>query len=136
MTIDLTRRQIEGRWAKYLPAISGFYTTHLGKDLANPDFIPKSRVPEKFEHGIQGLNFLDPVNSYFHYGFGLYSAGHAERKLDRCDSREPMIHNRDKDTVLIGDSGGYQIATGVIKLDWTTVKGPEVISLGKKFCVI
>jgi hypothetical protein len=55
----------------------------------------------------------------------LYSAGHAERKLDKCDAREPMIHNRHKDTILIGDSGGFHIATGVIKLDWKTVMTPE-----------
>src|ERR1035437_5263630 len=119
MTIDLGKRHKDGGWAKYLPAISGFMTTHLGKDLADETFIPKNRVPEKFEHGIQGLNHLDPENSYYHYPYSLFSAGHAERKLDKCNAREPMIHNRDREkTILIGDSGGYQIATGVIKLDW------------------
>lgn len=127
MGIDLTKRHLDGGWAKYLPAISGFYTTHLGKDLLSEEFIPKSRVPEQFEHGIQGLDFLkDPKDTYFSYQYGLYSAGHAERKLDKCDDREPMIHKRDrKETILVGDSGGFQIATGVIKLDWKTVKGPE-----------
>lgn len=123
--VDFTERHIEGRWAKYLPAISGFYTTHLGKDLADENFIPQERVPEKFEFGIQGLDFLKQDESYFHYKWGLYSAGHAERKLDRCDAREPMIHNRGDHTILIGDSGGFQIATGVIKLDWATVKTAE-----------
>lgn len=123
--VDLGRNVDEAGWAKYLPAISGFYTTHLGKDLADPTFIPEERVPEKFELGIQGLNFLDPDNSYYTYKYGLYSAGHAERKLDRCDNREPMIHKRDRTkTVLVGDSGGFQIATGVIKLDWATVMTP------------
>jgi hypothetical protein len=123
--VNFTERHKEGRWAKYLPAISGFYTTHLGKDLLDPTFIPKERVPEKFEFGIQGLNFFDAEKSYYTYGYGLYSAGHAERKLNKCDDREPMIHKRDREnTILIGDSGGFQIATGVIKLDWTTVKGP------------
>lgn len=123
--VDFGKKVDEAGWAKYLPAISGFYTTHLGKDLSNEDFIPKDRVPENFELGIQGLNFLDQDNSYFSYKYGLYSAGHAERKLDKCNDREPMIHNRDREkTVLIGDSGGFQIATGVIKLDWTTVMTP------------
>jgi len=124
--IDFTERHIAGGWAKYLPAISGFYTTHLGKDLLDEKFIPKERVPEKFELGIQGLDFLKgPEDAYFSYKYGLYSAGHAERKLDKCDDREPMIHKRDKDTILIGDSGGFQIATGVIKMDWSTVMTPE-----------
>jgi len=121
--VNLTERHIHGGWAKYLPAISSFFSTHLGKALADESFIPKSRVPEQFEYGIQGLNFLDPENSYYNYKFGLYSAGHAERKLDKCDSRAPMIHNRDREnTIIVGDSGGFQIATGVIKMDWTTVK--------------
>ena len=117
------QRHIDGRWARYLPAISGFYTTHLGKDISDANFIPADRVPKGLEYGIQGLNFLKDTDSYFHYGFGLYSAGHAERNLTKCTDREPMIHKRDRNkTVLIGDSGGFQIATGVIKLDWATVK--------------
>lgn len=124
--VDFGERQRAGGWARYLPAISGFYTTHLGKDLQDENFIPNSRVPADFELGMQGLNFLDSKNSYYHYPYGLYSAGHAERKLNKCDDREPMIHKRDRsDTVLVGDSGGFQIATGVIKLDWATIKGPE-----------
>jgi hypothetical protein len=124
--LDLTKRHIEGGWAKYLPAISGFYATHLGKAAADPNFVPPERVPENFELGLQGLNFLDEDNSYFNYKFALYSAGHAERNLSKMVEREPMIHKRDREkTILIGDSGGFQIATGVIKLDWKTVKGPE-----------
>ena len=123
--VNFTERHEKGGWAKYLPAISGFYTTHLGKDLADEKFVPFERLPKNFEFGLQGLNFLDPEYSYFTYKYGLYSAGHAERKLDRCDAREPMIHKRDREkTVLVGDSGGFQIATGVIKLDWATVKTP------------
>ena len=123
--VDFTQRHDEGKWAKYLPAISGFYTTHLGKAAADPAFVPPERVPEKFELGIEGLDFLKGVDeAYFSYKYGLYSAGHAERNLSKCDAREPMIHKRPDDTVLIGDSGGFQIATGVIKLDWATVKTP------------
>ena len=123
--VNLTERHDHGKWAKYLPAISGFYTTHLGKAAADPNFVPEARIPEKFEHGLQGLDFLkNPDESYFSYKYGLYSAGHAERKLDKCDDREPMIHKRESDTILVGDSGGFQIATGVIKMDWTKVMTP------------
>ena len=122
---DLSAKHDHGGWAKYLPAISGFYSTHLGKLLNNPDYILAERTPKNFEFGLQGLDFLNPEKSYFHYKYGLYSAGHAERKLNKCDEREPMIHGRHKDTVLVGDSGGFQIATGVIKLDWKNVRGPE-----------
>ncbi len=124
--VNFTERHDAGGWAKYLPAISGFYTTHLGKDLADETFVPASRLPEKFEFGLQGLDFLDPEYSYFTYKYGLYSAGHAERNLSKCNDREPMIHKRNrKETIIVGDSGGYQIATGVIKLDWTKVKTDE-----------
>lgn len=124
--VNFTERHIKGGYAKYLPAISGFYTTHLGKALGDPNFIPQERIPAGFELGLQGINFLDPDNSYFHYKWGLFSAGHAERNLTKCDDREPMIHKRDRDrTVIVGDSGGFQIAKGVIKLDWSTFKGPE-----------
>ena len=120
--VNFTERHLHGGWAKYLPAISGFYTTHLGKDLADPAFIPPDRVPNGFEFGMQGLNFFNEEDSYYNYKFGLYSAGHAERNLTKCNAREPMIHNRDRTkTILIGDSGGFQIATGVIKVDWKTV---------------
>jgi|GEM_PF-898835 len=123
--VNFTERHEAGGWAKYLPAISGFYTTHLGKALKDENFVPSSRIPEKFELGLQGLNFLDKDNSYYHYKWGLFSAGHAERNLTKCDDREPMVQKRDRDnTVIIGDSGGFQIATGVIKMDWATVKGP------------
>ena len=125
-TVDFSQRQDHGGWAKYLPAISGFYTTHLGKDLADENFIPKERVPKKFELGMQGLNFLDRNHSYYNYKYGLYSAGHAERNLTKCTDREPMIHRRDRnDTVLVCDSGGFQLATGVIKMDWSKVMTPE-----------
>lgn len=123
--VDFTKRHIEGGWAFYLPAISGFYTTHLGKALSDDKFVSAERIPKDFELGLQGLDFLKGVDeAYYSYKFGLYSAGHAERNLSKCDSREPMIHSRDKDTVLIGDSGGFQVATGVIKLDWANVMTP------------
>lgn len=121
--IDLSAKHDRGQWAKYLPAISGFYTTHMGKLINIPNYAPENRTPVGFEHGLDGIDFLKPENSYFHYKYGLYSAGHAERKLDKCDFREPMIHARHPDTVIVGDSGGFQIATGVIKLDWANVKG-------------
>lgn len=124
-TIDLSAKHDHGGWAKYLPAISGFYTTHMGKLRNIPGYAGENRVPNGFEHGLEGLDFLNPEKSYYHYKYGLYSAGHAERKLDKCDFREPMIHERHKDTVLVGDSGGFQVATGVIKLDWKTVRGAE-----------
>ena len=107
-------------YALYLPAISAFYTRQLAKYLAEPE----TRVPEGFEKGLQGLNFLQE-DSYYYYPFGLYSAGHAQLDLDKTDIHEAMIQKRDRSkTVILGDSGGFQIAKGVIKLDWEDAINP------------
>ena len=107
-------------YALYLPAISAFYTRQLAKYLAEPE----TRVPDGFEKGLQGLNFLQE-DSYYYYPFGLYSAGHAQLDLDKTDIHEAMIQKRDRSkTVILGDSGGFQIAKGVIKLDWEDAINP------------
>lgn len=121
MTVDLGKKHQD--WAVYLPAISGFYVTQLQKMDANPS---EWRCPEGFEKGTQGMNFLDPENSYYHYPWGLYSGGHAHLDPDKSDEREPMIQGRDRSkTMILGDSGGFQIATGVLKMDWANAKDPN-----------
>tara|TARA_B100000902_G_scaffold399847_1_gene472971 strand:- start:858 stop:2399 length:1542 start_codon:yes stop_codon:yes gene_type:complete len=121
MTEDLGKKHQD--WAVYLPAISGFYVTQLQKMQANPD---EWRCPEGFEKGTQGMNFLDPENSYYHYPWGLYSGGHAHLDPVKSDEREPMVQKRDRSkTMILGDSGGFQLATGVIKMDWSNAKDPN-----------
>ena len=121
MTVDLGKKHQD--WAVYLPAISGFYVTQLQKMDANPD---EWRCPEGFEKGTQGMNFLDPENSYYHYPWGLYSGGHAHLDPEKSDEREPMVQKRDRSkTMILGDSGGFQLATGVIKMDWSNAKDPN-----------
>jgi len=121
MTEDLGKKHQD--WAVYLPAISGFYVTQLQKMQANPD---EWRCPEGFEKGTQGMNFLDPDDSYYHYPWGLYSGGHAHLDTEKSDEREPMVQGRDRSkTMILGDSGGFQLATGVIKMDWSNAKEPN-----------
>jgi hypothetical protein len=121
MTEDLGKKHQD--WAVYLPAISGFYVTQLQKMQANPD---EWRCPEGFEKGTAGMNFLDPVDSYYHYPWGLYSGGHAHLDTEKSDEREPMVQGRDRSkTMILGDSGGFQLATGVIKMDWSNAKEPN-----------
>ena len=121
MTEDLGKKHQD--WAVYLPAISGFYVTQLQKMDANPS---EWRCPEGFEKGTQGMNFLDPENSYYHYPWGLYSDGHAHLDPVKSDEREPMVQGRDRSkTMILGDSGGFQLATGVIKMDWSNAKDPN-----------
>lgn len=121
--MDLGKRQRD--YAVYLPAISSFYTKQLemitGRNKAH------SRVPAGLEYGNEGLDFLKDIDSYYHYPYGLYSAGHAQLDIEKSHITEPMIQERDRNTVkvILGDSGGFQIATGVLKLDWTNAKDPN-----------
>jgi hypothetical protein len=118
---DLGKRQSD--YAVYLPAISSFYTKQLQKTLANPS---EWRTPAGFEMGNAGLDFLKKDMSYYHYPYGLYSAGHAHLDPARSDSEEPMVQLRDRSyTTILGDSGGFQVASGVLKLDWTNAKDPN-----------
>lgn len=110
-------------YAVYLPAISSFYVKQLDK-VTGTD-IENYRVPAGFELGHQALDFLKP-SSYYYYPWGLYSAGHAQLDISKTDQAEPMIQNRDRSrTMILGDSGGFQVATGVIKMDWANATDPN-----------
>ena len=44
-----------------------------------------------------------------------------------------MFHTRDKkDTIVVGDSGGYQIGKGVLKFDWQNFKGQSANKMRDK----
>lgn len=121
--VDLTPLQQD--YAVYLPAISSFYSTYVAKQRLN-DFVPKDRIPLGFERGIEGMNFLNPEQGYFTYKYALYSAGHAQLDLNKSVVQESMIQQRDrKNTMILGDSGGYQIGKGVLKFDWLDFEGKQ-----------
>lgn len=111
-------------YAVYLPAISSFYSTYIAKQRLE-EFIPKDRIPAGFDRGVEGMNFLNPEEGYFTYKYGLYSAGHAQLDLQKSMIQESMIQQRDRgNTMILGDSGGYQIGKGVLKFDWLNFEGP------------
>jgi len=117
---DLGKTQRD--YAVYLPALSSFYVKQL--DKLSKEEAP--RIPVGLEHGHEGMDFLKEVDSYYHYPYTLYSAGHAQLDLKKTDSQEPMVQGRNRNkTVVLGDSGGFQVATGVIKMDWETVTDPN-----------
>lgn len=119
---DLGKTQRD--YAIYLPALSSFYVKQLKKITTDDD--GSARVPEAFELGNEGLNFLQDNNSYYHYPWGLYSAGHAQLNLNKTDADDEMVQQRDRTkNVILGDSGGFQVATGVIKMDWSNAKDPN-----------
>jgi len=108
--VDLTPLQRD--YAVYLPAISSFYSTYIAKQRLG-EFVEKERIPKGFDRGIEGMNFLNEEEGYFVYKNALYSAGHAQLDLSKAVTQDSMIHGRDrKGTMILGDSGGYQIGKG------------------------
>ena len=119
-------------YAVYLPAISSFYSTYVAKQRVE-EFVPNDRIPKGFDRGIEGMNFLNPEDGYFTYKYGLYSAGHAQLDLNKSVIQESMIQQRDRNnTMILGDSGGYQIGKGVLKFDWLDFEGPAATKTRKQ----
>jgi hypothetical protein len=119
--VDLTPLQKD--YAVYLPAISSFYSTYVAKQRQE-EFVPTDRIPKGFDQSIEGMNFLNPEQGYFYYKYGLYSAGHAQLDLNKTMVQDSMIQQRDRNkTMILGDSGGYQIGKGILKFDWLDFEG-------------
>lgn len=120
-TVDLTPLQRD--YAVYLPAISSFYSTYIAKQRLE-EFVPLARIPKGFDRGIEGMNFLNPEEGYFFYKYALYSAGHAQLDLNKAMTQDSMLQQRDRaNTMILGDSGGYQIGKGILKFDWLDFEG-------------
>jgi hypothetical protein len=128
--VNLTPLQKD--YSVYLPAISSFYSTYIAKQRLEK-FIADDRIPAGFDRGIEGMNFLNPEQGYFTYKYGLYSAGHAQLDLQKSLTQESMIQQRDRNnTMILGDSGGYQIGKGVLKFDWLDFEGKEATKTRQK----
>ena len=126
MNSNLT--EIQSDYARFLPAVSGFYATFIGKQRFE-EYVAYNRVPKHFANGVESLNFLDP-KAQFHYKWCLYSAGHATLDLNKDAPGEDMFRNRDRSTSwCLGDSGGFQIGKGVWEGDW---KDPTCPKASKK----
>ena len=111
MKTNLTALQND--YAHFLPALSGFYATYVGKQRFD-EYVPKNRIPSNFTNGIESLNYLNPDQGLFQYKWTLYSAGHAELDVNKHSPKEDMIRNRDRNSSwILGDSGGFQIGKGV-----------------------
>lgn len=121
---NLTAKQKD--YAIFLPALSGFYATYVGKQRHDPNYVDPQRIPADFETGVEGLNWLNPDAAYFPYHWALYSAGHAELDTAKDSPKEDMVRNRDRSTsFILGDSGGFQIGKGVWEGDWKNPNCPK-----------
>jgi hypothetical protein len=123
MTQDnLTAKQLD--YAVFLPAISGFYATFVGKqrDPVNGPYVDPARLPAGIPD-MEMMNWLNDQKGMFPYKWSLYSGGHANLDLNKQDWSEDMVRNRDPNTLLLGDSGGFQIAKGLWEGDWKANSG-------------
>ena len=118
MTQDnLTSKQKD--YALFLPAISGFYATFVGKQRQDPmnPYVDPKRFPNGLKD-MEQLNWLNSQKGLFPYKWSLYSGGHANLDLNRQDWSEDMVRNREPGTFILGDSGGFQIAKGLWEGEW------------------
>ena len=125
MNIDLTAEQKD--FATFLPALSGFYATFVGKQQRG-EYVDYKRVPSNFKNGVESLNWLNRKDGQFQYHWSLYSAGHAELDINKDAPKEDMVRKRDRTTSwMLGDSGGFQIGKGVWEGDWKDPNCPKAM---------
>jgi hypothetical protein len=122
---NLTSKQKD--YAVFLPAISGFYATFVGKqrDPVNGPYVDLARFPQGLTD-MEQMNWLNSQKALFPYKWSLYSGGHANLDLTKQDWSEDMVRNREAGTFMLGDSGGFQIAKGLWEGDWRDPNSPEV----------
>lgn len=122
MSLNLTETNKD--YSIFLPSISSFYSKFVsGYNQGSVDNGPRQgKLPANlptYEH----FNFLNKDKGVFTYDHALYSAGHAQLDLTKTDVIESMVTKRDRDnTWILGDSGGYQIASGILDFDWDDIK--------------
>jgi len=120
MTQDnLTAKQND--YAVFLPAISGFYATFIGKQRNEP-YVDPARLPAGLTD-MEQMNWLNSTKALFPYRWSLYSGGHANLDLNKQDWSEDMVRNREPGTFMLCDSGGFQIAKGLWEGDWRANSG-------------
>jgi hypothetical protein len=123
MTQDnLTAKQND--YAVFLPAISGFYATFIGRQR-NEQYVDPARFPQGITD-MEQLNWLNSQKALFPYKWSLYSGGHANLDLTKQDWSEDMVRTRDPNTLILGDSGGFQIAKGLWEGEWRDPTSPVV----------
>lgn len=128
---NLTEKHLgsDGRpqYAVFLPAISSMFVTAVSKNRVAEDD-NQIRAPAGIP-SIEMLNHLNPDEGLFYYKWSLYSAGHADMDVSRPSVRDAIIRDRHPDTLVVGDSGGYQIAKGVWSGNWLDPNDAKVQKL-------
>ena len=103
MAHDLEQAGLNPRQAVFLPALQSMYMTSMVSERTRAVF-----------PGSAELSWYRSDNEHWSYGATLYSLGQSTLKLD--DDSERMVTGRDRArTLLIADSGGYQIGRSTFK---------------------
>jgi hypothetical protein len=99
--------ELNKRWdnyAVYLPSIQKAYAK-----IANSTTDKNRTLPNGVN--LKSLNFLNPKSKLWHFPNALYSVG--QFKLG--ETQGDIVTNRDiKNTLILGDSGGFQIGKGTL----------------------
>jgi hypothetical protein len=114
-------------WALFLPAVSSFYISGLGKQREGEPYFDLARIPAAFNGDVEKLNFLNSKECLYYYKWGLYSAGHANLDTNKDDHNESIIRKREEGTFILGDSGGFQILKGQWPADWKDINCPRAM---------
>ena len=104
MSINLTPRW--DKFAVYLPAMQYHYASAVkdNKPIKGREFPTSIKFTD--------LDFLNPNSKLWHYGYALYSAG----QFSSARPKACAVTNRDREkTIVLGDSGGFQIGQGTLK---------------------
>ena len=128
--INLSNQQ-NSDWALFLPAVSSFFISGLGKQREGENYFPADRIPAGFNGDVECLNFLNSQKGLFNYKWGLYSAGHANLDTTVDDHAESIIRKREQGTFMLGDSGGFQIMKGQWPADWKDPNCPKALKQRK-----
>ena len=119
---DLTAKQND--YAIFLPALSSFYATFIGKQRVANDYVDPARMPAKLPE-MENLNWFNTTEGVFTYKWSLYSAGHANLDVTVDAPKEDMVRKREPGAWVLGDSGGFQIGKGVWEGDWKNPNCPK-----------
>lgn len=132
MTQDNLSAKQDPNWALFLPAVSSFYISGLGKQRKGENYFEASRIPAGFNGDVEKLNFLNSKEGIYTYKWGLYSAGHANLDPTKDDSSESIIREREEGTFMLGDSGGFQILKCQWPADWKDPNCPRAMKKRKE----
>ena len=129
--VNLTQNQ-KPDWALFLPAVSSFFISGLGKQREGEEYFDHARIPAGFNGDVEKLNFLNSREGLFTYKWGLYSAGHANLDPTVDDHCESVVRKREVGTFMLGDSGGFQILKGQWPADWKDPNCPKAMAKRKE----